>query len=764
VGPIEAASRWYVVLLLVTWALAPHVHWLCRAVADRGATLTRPLAVLIAVYPAWLLASLGATTFGLAPLIVTVLVMGASGWVAIIRSRDLDRPWLRNLVLTEAGLFATFGSYLWLRGYTPQILGTEKPMDLAFLASSARTVTIPPPDPWFAGAPINYYYLGYLLHGTIGRVAGVPPETAFNLALATIFSLTSVAAFGVAWNAVRPSLGSRAAVASGLLAPFLLVVSGNLYAPLRLIQDAEATVSAWWWDKAAGIGWRASRIVCDGVRVANDCPPPATETINEFPFFSFLLGDLHPHLMALPYTLVAVGLAWNLASAARWTSVSAPHAARLAVSGAIVGALYPLNAWDFPTFAALGGIAIWLASGATLRRAVRPIAIFGIASVAAWLPFYAAYAPPSIANPTASPLPSLPVLSTLLSIVTMHVGERTSLAEYLTVFGVPYLVGLAYVVSRSVAGTESTRREVLRSAAIAVVFSGIPGVLLSAPVLILCGVPLAVAISLLHSPRDTNADHFALGLFCAAWILSVGVELFYIRDAFDDRMNTLFKFYYQTWTLYALAAAVAIASLWSMTVRRTWRRATLAVATTAAVVLASAYPVVSSYQWTSGFAYWHGLDGIAYARETDPDDLAAIDWLAEHASPGDVVLEAAGCSYLPSGRLPFNRVAMITGIPTVVGWGNNHQRQWRAGQPERLQEIPVRAADVAAMFTDPSSDLVDRYGVSWLFLGEYETGNWQAQCDTAGPYAGLHSAGYPGPVWEEVFASGPTHLYRRLEP
>ena len=130
-----------------------------------------------------------------------------------------------------------FVAYVWLRGYTPQILGTEKPMDVAFLASSTRAVTIPPPDPWFAGEPINYYYLGYLLHGAIGRLSGVSPEIGFNLALATIFSTTAVAAFGVAWNAVRPWLGLRLAAAGGLFAVFAVAISGNLYAPGRLLQD-----------------------------------------------------------------------------------------------------------------------------------------------------------------------------------------------------------------------------------------------------------------------------------------------------------------------------------------------------------------------------------------------------------------------------------------------------------------------------------------------------------------------------------------------
>ena len=157
----------------------------------------------------------------------------------------------------------------------------------------------PSARPWFAGEPINYYYVGYLLYGAVGRLSGVAPEIGFNLALATVFSTTAVAAFGVAWNAIRPWLGPRPAVAGGLFAIFAVASSGNLYA-WRLIQDPSSTVSAWWWDSITGIGWRSSRIVCDGARVDNRCPFPATETINEFPFFSFLLGDLHPHLMALP--------------------------------------------------------------------------------------------------------------------------------------------------------------------------------------------------------------------------------------------------------------------------------------------------------------------------------------------------------------------------------------------------------------------------------------------------------------------------------
>jgi uncharacterized membrane protein len=189
----------------------------------------------------------------------------------------------------------------------------------------------------------------------------------------------------------------------------------------------------------------------------------------------------------------------------------------------------------------------------------------------------------------------------------------------------------------------------------------------------------------------------------------------------------------------------------------------LATAAIVAVIAGLAYPVVASYQWTEDFAAWRGLDGLGYGEATAPDEVAAIRWLGEHATPGDVVLEAAGCSYFPFGRLPFNRVAAFTGVPTVIGWAN-HERQWRAGQPDLSAAIPSRQRDVANIYGDPSGSLADQYGVQWLFVGDYEIGNWQTECESAGPYAGIDTPSFPGPDWEEAFRSGDVRIYRRGTP
>ena len=139
--------------------------------------------------------------------------------------------------------------------------------------------------------------------------------------------------------------------------------------------------------------------------------------------------------------------------------------------------------------------------------------------------------------------------------------------------------------------------------------------------------PLALALVCLRRTPQWTAREFGLVLFVFAWALSIGVEFLYVRDAFDDRMNTLFKFYYQAWTLYAIAAAISLAVLWQAA-RIPWQRAILAAATTASILAGLSYPVVASYQWTEGFAAWQGLDGLAYGEEISPDEVAAIRWLA----------------------------------------------------------------------------------------------------------------------------------------
>ncbi len=756
---LEASLRWYGVLLAVTWGWAPLVRWLLPRLADRGASVARPLALLGVVTLAWLPASLRLVPYSAAILWAVIGVGAVAGWAVALRTGAIDRGWLRSLLIVEGCAALAFIALVWLHGYTPNLVATEKPMDIAFLSSGERTTTMPPPDPWFSGQPINYYYMGYVLFGSVGRLAGVPSSFAFNLAIATIFSMTLVGAGGVAFDAVRAQWSRNVALAAALLAAFGLVIAGNLYAPLQLAQTPSQTIHAWWWDKQVGIGWRSSRIVCDGPRVNNDCVSPSVETINEFPFFSLLLGDLHPHLMALPFVVasLALALALGLRGLARPPTLDGADLGRLAISGAAIGSLYALNSWDFPTYLLVALGAVVVGFGSCARCMAKAGAVVVAAAIVVWLPFILTFVPPT-GGGAASPLTAMPILSRLAGTIGVWTGERTSIGEYLTIFGAPYVFALALIVSESQRPALARRLNgpVLLFPALVI---GILAIGLSAPVLVLVGVPLVLAIDRLLVDHEPSPATFATGLFAIGFFLSGVVELFYIRDVFDDRMNTLFKVYYQVWTLFAFAMALTVVCLWQRIGGRVWRVA-LAGATALAIVAGSVYPALASWQWTNGFTDWQGVDGLGYLADQHPDELAALRWLRANARPNDVVLEAAGCSYQPNGELPFNRAAAYTGVPDVIGW-DNHERQWRGGQPALIDQIPVRQRDVASMFSDPRSPLIDRYGVTLLYDGIYEHGNWQNVCGMAGPYPGMDARDYPGPGWDLAFQSGEVRVYRR---
>jgi maltooligosyltrehalose synthase len=202
--------------------------------------------------------------------------------------------------------------------------------------------------------------------------------------------------------------------------------------------------------------------------------------------------------------------------------------------------------------------------------------------------------------------------------------------------------------------------------------------------------------------------------------------------------------------------------------------AVLAVAGVAALLVALAYPVIATNQWTlvHGPRDWQGLNSVAFMEQISADDVAAMAWLYDNAEEGDIIIEMPGCSYQDNGGIPTSGLAAMTGVPDIIGW-NGHEFQWRGGQPELLNQIGQREADVAAIYSDPQSDLVGKYDATLLYVGSFERygtpscqipvpGSLTGETYT-GPYASIGNPDFPGAGWEQVFSSGETAIYRRVE-
>ncbi|MFL5762272.1 MAG: DUF2298 domain-containing protein [Thermomicrobiales bacterium] len=757
---IEAAVRWYLVLVAVTWAFAPATRSISSRLPDRGATIARPLSLLAFIYPAWLLASLDLVPFSRTSLVATAIPIAAAGWLMAIRRRWITRSWLGHLFAAEiAGLLA-FTSYLWLCGFKPDIFWGEKPMDAAFIASSARTDSIPPPDPWLSGESINYYYLGHVIPGVVMRMSGVSLGYGFNLGTATAFSMAAVVTAGLGFNAVRTWWSRAQALIVGAVATLLLLGAGNLLAPKELLLRPTSTLAADW---RHGVGWYSARVLHDAGVIPGKPPRPV---ITEFPFFSFLLGDPHAHVLALPFTVTALALILQLVLTRldgrdSWRTFAG--VSRIAAAGFVVGALYPMNSWDYPSYLAISLIGLFIAlSGTGWRLRALVIGGFCTISIVAWLPFTLAFSPPTGLETRGLPntVKGFPVVQRIASLFRLVTWERTSLGEFLTMFGIPFAVAVCFLGLLLLRAYRSGPFH--RSAFSAVILTGglaILSIVLNAPLVLWCGVPLVAALSLLRATRRLCPEMIAASAFAIGFVLIMAIEFVCFRDANRQRTNTVFKVYFQAWVLFSLAGAIGLMVLWLAVREKRMVRAVFLLACTLGALAVLSYPAIGTYRWTDGFDDWQGIDGLAYVGDWSTNELAALRWLQAHAEQSDIVLEAAGCSKLPKDQVPSSRVSTFTGIPTVIGWGG-HQRIWRRGRPGLDREIKDRQAAVRRIYNEPSASEVADYGVTLLYVGRYEQSALNG-CNVAGPYPGVAAVDYPGSGWVQVFASGDVRIFRR---
>ncbi len=801
---------WWLIALLFTVIGWPAARWLCGHLPDQGYALARPLGLLLTGFCAWTLAMLGLGRFELPLIIISLLAVGGSGWIWLWRSGRHRRPSLTVVLGGEAIFLATMLGVVWLRIHDPTPWGTERPMDFAFFNAIQRSGFFPPNDPWLAGYSINYYYFGYLLMAIPAMLSGLPPATAYNLALALLAGMTAQGAAGIIGNLLNlvrqpPPRLIRGALSA--LGAVLILVAGNQSGAIQVIVGDERAVAlddrqlsaalgqAWQgaafitlpyplhtaahdfgtiegWPRADRWNnfnwWWPSRSLWDGYRVAGD--PPRIErryTITEFPFFSFRLGDMHPHVMALPFATLAIGLALAIATSSLATATSLFAAGWIGwlsriLHGIALGSLYPVNSWELPGYLLLCWGSLALAyqratSAFPWRAWLREAFIIAALAVTLFLPFHLTFRAPVGG---ATPWLDLPVLSRLTSAIGIYLGERSGWHAFIIIFGLsafPIIAGV-YLASAPAEGEPRWLPWLPL-----ILLAG--GLLIGFPLLALSGLAGLSVWRALHG--DEPGLRFGLLLTALASAILFGVEIVYIRDVFEGlsaRMNTVFKFYYQVWLMLGILAPVALWWLWMQIGGWRWLvTALVSIVTVLLLIGALVYPLLSVRDIGRGPEL--GLNGYT-PREQTPAGAAAIAWLRRNAPAGSVVLEAVAVdneAAVAAGSEPprcggsynwqgFGGVAAATGHATVLGWVG-HEMQWRGGDRAALAELGPRCVAVDTIYRsgDPARirPLLDQYRVDYIYVGALERERYPATS-----LAALAQVG------EIVFAQDEVVIYR----
>jgi len=502
---------WWFAVQFLGWLALPISYRTFRWLPDHGYAFSKSLGLLLASYFLWLGATTGFLRNDVGGILASgLLIAGLSAWI-LIRGRDNNNVRLstslatflnqrKNLIFTVEILFtAAFVAWAMLRAYAPYKImptGGEKFMEITFLNGILNSPHFPPQDTWLSGFAISYYYFGYVMMALVTRISGAAPGVGFDLYDSLLFALTAVGVFGVVYNLIsrqrkqteQPAnfeRNDRQPLTYALLGSMLVVVTGNLEGFLEALHSkgilslsfwnwlnipglAQAPVTGsfypgssggWWW-------WRASRVLFDDPINANPL-----NSITEFPFFSFLLGDNHPHVLALPFVLLIIALAFNLllshldqhanvqeemVESSWWNPVQmAFHGDWFSffIYSLSIGSLGFLNTWDMPIYLGLVVLAYGVGLYAIQRRLdwflVWRVLMLGISfSISAIVLYFFFYT--SFSSQAGGILP--------------FVFPPTRLPQYLVMFGIYIFILAGFLVANLVKqNKESHRKGLLRS-------------------------------------------------------------------------------------------------------------------------------------------------------------------------------------------------------------------------------------------------------------------------------------------------------------
>jgi YYY domain-containing protein len=794
---MTAFITWYFFLTVLGWLTFPLVYTLFPALADRGYTLSRTAGLLVWGYIFWLLASLGVAQNDIGGILLALaLLVGISAWSAVGRQRDI-LDFLREktslALTTEILFFVAFAFLAFIRSANPELASTEKPMELAFINGILRSPVFPPQDPWLSGYAISYYYFGYVMTAMLARISGITGSMAHNLMTSLIFALAAIGSYGILYNLLgmnrrkqpddgqNPVLTLRSAAATGfaLLAPLFLLLVSNFGGLLEILHQRgffwvkdpatnQYTSRFWTWLDMKELSqvpalpfhwvpdrylwwWRSSRILQDYDMLRNPL-----EVIDEFPFFSFLLGDLHPHVLAIPFSLLAISVALNIFLGG-WRGVINFFGARLHIniqgflfSALVIGGLAFLNTWDILVGASLivAAYVIWRANeGGWHWERLQDLLLFalplGIVSIILYFPFYLGFSSqaggilPNLMYPTRG-MHLWVMWGTLLVpifayLVYLWRGEKIrsnwklgvslglGFALFLWVFSWALAwIGsfiekdfvVSFLASQGMTAAQLFNATSLRRLSYIGSLVTLLAVLIPALSFLFQNNPAANEQPQSEDRFPSSATQFILLLLTLGTILVLVPDFVYLRDQFGYRINTVFKFYYQAWILWSLAAAFATAILLQNlrgTVNVIFR-------IVIGLVLFSGllYPVFGLLTKTNNFKPPDGftLDDFDRIIRENPDEAAAIKFL--RTVPNGVIAEAVGDGYSAYGRISLN-----TGLPTVLGW-KGHEAQWRGSYiPQGSRNDDITRLYTTARWEDAQA-VIKQYNIRYIYIGDLE--------------------------------------------
>ena len=695
-GDVWMFWTWYLLALVLGAAAMPLTGRLFRRFQDRGWMFSKVTAIAVSGFLTWFLVAVKIIKFTTMTCIVVTLVCAAASFILYCREQKAGFECIPfahlDLVYAEELLFfAAFLLWTYFAGFHPAAYGTEKFMDYGFMEAMMRSKTLPATDLWYSQGKINYYYGGQYFAVFLTKLSGAKVELTYNLMRTFVAGLAFAMPFSLVHQMVTDRLGKTGSrwkkalpSVTGILAGISVSIAGNMHyvvygqiIPFIQKLKGEEVSSYWFPDATRYIGFN---------------PDVEDKTIHEFPCYSFVLGDLHAHVVDIMFVLLLLGLLYAWMKKVRTTELSGESMSRrkfwkkqllmpqLLATGALLGMFHWTNYWDFVIyFVVTCGAALFMN-------------IIGQKGKIRWaLGVTAAQAAEILILATVIIMPFTLQFDTSNMVQGIALAQHHSLPHQLLVlWGLPGILTILFVVSLLIEKLRGAEQKSL--------------------------------YHLLTSIRLPDLFAVLMGL-CAIGLVLIP-ELVYVRDIYENgnaRANTMFKLTYQAYIMFGMTMIYVIFRLLVIGKNK--------------ILKVLAFIGLFFFVWTCGYfgnsvhswfgevwkpSQYKGLNATAFLETDFPEDVNGIRWLKENISDAPVVLEANGDSYSE-----YERVSAMTGLPTIMGW-YVHEWLWRGN----LSDLNAKIEEIQEIYTSTDEtrvkELLEEYNVSYIFVGSCERNKYGA--------------------------------------
>ena len=662
--------QWWFLLFIVSSIFLPLTTYIFSNFFDKGYIFSKILGIAFISYAVLLLGVLKILPFGVPEIIFILICFAVINLFLIYKHPNIlvsvKKSW-RVFAFEELLFLSTLIFWSFIRAHQSDIHGLEKYMDFGFVNSILRSSYFPPNDMWFTPHSINYYYFGHLVTAVLTKLSAIPSPVTFNLMLSTIFAFTFTGAFSIGanliykLNAIRYTLY---ATLGGLLSASVVTFSGNIHTIYTLFKPYANEHPLPFW-----------QLIFSPASFPNSYwYPNATRfiynTIHEFPLYSFVVSDLHGHVLDIPFVLLTIAILFSLFLK---TKLFTFHFSLLTLLLAfLLAIMYMTNAWDGILYFGLMAIVISYLKrkGGNYWNIGLSLVFIFIGSIFFTLPFSLFF------KPFASNIGILCAPDFLIKIG--HLGpfifepdhcQKSPWWQLITLYGFFYFWVIGFFIFKI--------KNWVRN----------------------------------FSPSDV----FVLILIAFSTLLIILPEFVYIKDIYPAhyRANTMFKLVYQSFIMLSIASGYIIVRIVSSINKKIFAICYL-LFTICLIFLVFLYPYFAINSYYNNLKTYAGLNGTDYLKPLYPTDYEAIQWINKNIKGQPVILEAQGDSYTDYARVSTN-----TGLPTVLGW-TVHEWLWRGTYDipaPRIEEVKnlYEAKDI-----ELTKQLIKKYDVKLVFIGDLE--------------------------------------------